>query len=247
MRNGLRVGLIVPALDEESAIGRVVRSVPGWVDDIIVVDNGSRDETAAKARAAGARVILEPRKGYGHACLAGLRQAGAWEVVVFADGDFGDDLGEMERLVDPLLQGRADLVLGSRMRQRSSRSALRPLQIAGNALVCALIRLRWGVTFTDLAPFRAIRRSALEALAPEETGYGWTVEMQVAAVRAGLRVLEVPVSYRARIGVSKVSGTFRGSVAAGGRIVWLVLRAALSKDRSSGRWNIRAVRRDSLP
>lgn len=246
MRGGLRIGLIVPALDEEGAIGKVVRSAPCWVDEVLVVDNGSRDRTAYEARAAGARVVSERRRGYGFACLAGLEQTGTCDVVVFADGDFSDDLAEMHLLVDPLLQGCAEIVLGSRMIRRSSRRALTPLQVAGNALVCALIRLRWGVTYTDLGPFRAIRRPTLQSFAPGETGYGWTVGMQIAAVRAGLAVLEVPVTYRPRIGTSKISGTLRGALGAGVRIVWLVLRAAFDP-AIPGRWNSRVARRDSLP
>ena len=224
MRGGLRVGLVVPALDEERAIGRVVRSAPAWVDRIVVADNGSLDRTAREARAAGALVVVQDRRGYGYACLAGLEETRDCDVIVFCDGDASDDLSEMPLLVDPILAGTAELVIGSRVRGRAEKGALSPVQRSGNALACFLLRLRWGASFTDLGPFRAVRREALDALCMRETGFGWTVEMQAKALRARLPVGEVAVSYRKRIGISKISGTVRGVVGAGSRILWVVAR-----------------------
>lgn len=228
MKGGLRVGLVIPALDEERAIGGVVRSVPAWVDRIVVADNGSRDRTATEARAAGALVVVDDRRGYGYACLAGLEETRDCDVIVFCDGDASDDLTEISLLVDPILAGTAELVVGSRVRGQAEKGALTPIQRSGNALACFLLRLRWGASFTDLGPFRAVRREALEALRMTETGYGWTVEMQAKALRARLPVGEVAVSYRRRIGISKISGTVRGVVGAGSRILWVVARQAIA-------------------
>ena len=236
MRGGLSIGLVIPALDEEQAIGRVVRSAPAWVDRIVVADNGSRDRTAVEARAAGALVVVADRRGYGYACLAGLDETRDCDVIVFSDGDASDDLSETALLVDPILDGTAELVVGSRVRfrGRAERGALTPVQRSGNALACFLLRLRWGASFTDLGPFRAVRREALDALCMSETGYGWTVEMQAKALRARLPVGEVAVSYRKRIGTSKISGTLRGVVGAGSRILWVVARQAFAHARPAG-------------
>ena len=241
MRGGLRVGLVTPALDEERAIGRVVRFAPEWVDRVVVADNGSRDATAREARAAGALVVVEDRRGYGYACLAGLEETRDCDVIVFCDGDASDDLTEMLLLVDPILAGTADLVVGSRVRGRVEKGALTPVQRSGNALACSLLDLRWGPSFTDLGPLRAVGREALEALCLTETGYGWTVEMQAKALRARLPVGEVAVSYRRRVGISKISGTVRGVVGAGSRILWVVAREALRTTDSSG---LRPLSRD---
>ena len=230
MRGGHRIALIIPALDEEAAVADVVGSAPSWVDRIIVVDNGSSDGTGAAASSAGAHVVYERRRGYGSACLAGLREAEGCEIVVFADADRSDDLSEMGRLVAPLLEGRADLVIGSRMLGHPDRGALGGHQRVGNALACLLIRLRWGVRFTDLGPFRAVWRGTLDRLGVADPAYGWTAEMQVLAVRHEVRVCEVPVSYRPRLGRSKISGTLRGSLAAGAGILRVVLRNSLRGD-----------------
>lgn len=230
MRGDVRIGLVIPALDEEQAIGQVVRSVPAWVDRIVVVDNGSRDRTAAEARTAGALVIAEGRRGYGSACLAGLERIRDCGVIVFCDADGSDVLDEMALLVDPILDGAAALVVGSRVRGRAEKGSLTRSQRMGNALACALMRLRWGARFTDLGPFRAIRRDALDALGMTEAGYGWTVEMQAKALRSRLRVGEAGVTYRRRIGTSKISGTVRGVLGAGSRILWVVARQALAPD-----------------
>jgi glycosyltransferase involved in cell wall biosynthesis len=222
-----RIAVIVPALNEEGAIGDVVREVPaGLVDEVIVVDNGSTDRTASVARAAGARVVSEPVRGYGAACLAGVAAAAGAGVLVFLDGDRNEDPREMARVLAPLLGGRADLVIGSRVRGSVARGALTPQQRIGNAIVTRLLRVLYGVRLTDLGPFRAIRTETLRALGMEHKTFGWPVEMVVKAARRGCRIVEVPVSCRARVGRSKVSGTVRGSVLAGYHMLHTTLKYA---------------------
>lgn len=218
-----RIGVVIPALDEEQAVGFVIGDIPEWVDDIVVVDNGSRDRTAEVARSAGARVVSEDERGYGAACHAGIRALRAVDIVVFLDSDYSDDPMEMVNLVDPISAGKADLVVGSRVTGNAQPGALTPQQRFGNWFACLLMRRLWGAAYTDLGPFRAICRDALDGLRMIDRSYGWTVEMQIKSVKAGLRCMEVPVSYRPRVGRSKISGTFRGSVAAGVIILaWIV-------------------------
>jgi glycosyltransferase involved in cell wall biosynthesis len=228
MYKGLSIGVVIPALDEEQAIGRVIADIPTWADEIVVADNGSCDRTAEIAARAGARVVHERERGYGAACQAGIAALRAADIVVFLDGDRSDDPSEMVALVDPIALARADFVMGSRVTGRPARGALTPQQRFGNWLACRLIRLFWGVTFTDLGPFRAIRRGTLQSLNMTDRKYGWTVEMQIKAARAGAKTIEVPVSYRPRIGVSKISGTLAGSVKAGAGILGVIARSALS-------------------
>ncbi len=232
MRNTKNVAVVVPALDEEKAIGHVIADIPDFVDDIVVADNGSVDETATVARAAGARVVTERDRGYGAACLAGIAALNDADIVVFLDGDYSDDPAEMAMLVDPIANGDADLVIGSRTQGAYLPGALAPHQRFGNWLACRLIMSIWGVRYTDLGPFRAIDRHALARLAMSERTFGWTVEMQIKAAREGLRIVEVPVSYRPRIGQSKISGTLRGSFNAGKTILGLIARAALQTQRA---------------
>lgn len=221
-----RVVAIIPALDEEGAIGEVVRSLPRTsVQRLIVVDNGSRDRTAAAAQAAGAEVVHERRRGYGFACMAGVAAAPEAEIFLFLDGDgsdFAEDAGE---LLAPLLAGRADLVLGSRERGGMAAAGL-PLQArTGNWLAARLIGRLDGAQITDLAPFKAVRAETLRALSLREQTYGWTIELIVRVAQAGLRIEEVPVRYRARLaGHSKVSGTVSGTVRASGRILATLAR-----------------------
>lgn len=224
-----RAALIVPALDEEAAIGVTLGRVPrGLYREIIVADNGSRDRTAEVARAHGATVVHEPQGGYGAACL---RAIGALpegiEAVVFMDADASDDPAEAVLLLDPIYSRRADLVIGSRTLGRAEKGALEPHQILGNRLATWLIHLLFRYRCTDLGPFRAIRADALRQLGMRDRNYGWTIEMQIKALQHGLRVVEVPVSYRRRIGVSKISGNWRASLAAGAKIIWTVFRLAL--------------------
>ena len=228
MRNGRTIAAVIPALNEEQSIGRVLADIPGWVDDIVVVDNGSTDQTARVATRCGARVIREVRRGYGAACLAGLAALHEPAVVVFLDADYSDYPHEAARLVDPILNGTADLVIGSRtLGWRQARAMTWPAML-GNRLACGLMRVLWRARYSDLGPFRAIRWKALQSLHMQDRGYGWTIEMQIKAVRAGLRVREIPVSYRPRIGQSKISGTLRGILAAGAKILFTVAKHALS-------------------
>lgn len=226
-----RVTVIIPAHNEAQAIGLVLAEIPaGLVQEVIVVDNNSTDDTGGAARAGGATVLHEPRPGYGYACLAGLDyafgqpQSRQPDIVVFLDGDHSDYPEQMPDLLAPLLSGAADLVIGSRALGERERGALLPQQRFGNWLATRLLRLRYGGTFTDLGPFRAILAPALLGLHMEDKTYGWTVEMQVKAARQGLRTVEVPVRYRRRIGTSKVSGTVRGTIGAGYKILWTIFR-----------------------
>ena len=224
MRYDKRIVVIIPALNEEAAIGQVVANVPQWVDRVLVVDNGSTDKTASHARAAAADVVFEPQRGYGAACLAGLAAVAEADIVVFLDGDFSDDPQEMSRLVDPIARGKMDFVLGSRTLGEREAGALTLQARVGNVIACALIRLLFGQSYSDLGPFRAISRSALRSLNMTDRDYGWTVEMQVKAAMQRLRIDEVPVSYRRRIGKSKISGTLRGVVGASIKIPTTIVR-----------------------
>jgi len=227
MRNGASIAVIIPAFNEEASIGKVISAIPDWVDDIIVGNNGSTDRTAEIAHAHGARVVLELRRGYGAACLAAMDALNDPDVVVFLDGDFSDHPEEMHLLVDPIVDDRADMVIGSRTIGSREAGALTPQALFGNWLSCILIRWLWAVSYSDLGPFRAIRYEALERLRMRDRDYGWTVEMQIKAARESLRTLEVPVSYRKRIGKSKVSGTVRGVIGAGTKILATIFRAAI--------------------
>ena len=225
------VGVIIPALNEEQSIGRVLADIPaGLADTVVVVDNGSTDRTAAVAAAAGATVVSESRRGYGQACLTGMAALAAADVdvVVFLDGDYSDYPEEMGSLVEPIIRGDADFVVGSRVRGERQQGALLPQARFGNALATWLIHLLYGVEYTDLGPFRAIRNEALERLQMADRDFGWTVEMQAKAARRRLRVTEIPVRYRKRIGTSKISGTVKGSILAGYKILSTIARYARS-------------------
>jgi glycosyltransferase involved in cell wall biosynthesis len=232
MRAAHTCTVIIPALNEEESIAAVIAEIPPWVDRIIVADNGSTDETAQRAREAGADVTNAPQRGYGSACLAGIAAAGETDIVIFVDGDLADYPARMDMIVDPIVQGDRDLVIGSRVLGGAEAGSLTATQRFGNWLACRLIRLFWGVHHTDLGPFRAITRTALERLDMRDTDFGWTVEMQVKAAQYGMRVIEVPVPYRKRIGRSKISGTIRGTFAAGTKILWVIFRSAIERKRS---------------
>lgn len=229
-----RIAVVIPAFNEAASIGRVIADLPP-VGRVVVADNNSTDATAEVARAAGAQVVAARRQGYGSACLAGLehlRNLPASQrpsIVVFLDADYSDHPEELGALVEPILAGRADLVIGSRMLRRQPRGALLPQAIFGNRLACMLMRLFWGQLYTDLGPFRAITWDALELLEMRDPDFGWTVEMQIKAARRGLRIIEVPVRYRPRIGTSKISGTVSGSVRAGCKILWTIFRYGLAR------------------
>jgi glycosyltransferase involved in cell wall biosynthesis len=224
------VSVIIAALNEEEAIGKVINDVPRQIaDEIIVVDNGSTDRTAEVAAAAGARVVTEPQRGYGRAFRAGLRSLSAdSEIVVFLDGDGSDCPEMMNRLVEPIIKGTHDFVISSRTRGRRERGSMNWHQVFAGYMVGFFLRLLYGVRSTDMGPFRAIRRDALERLNMREETYGWPLEMQMRAARAHLRTLEVPVDYRRRAGgQSKIAGTVRGSVLAATRILLTLARIAI--------------------
>jgi glycosyltransferase involved in cell wall biosynthesis len=227
---GLRVDVVIPALDEEQALPRVLAQIPGFVRRVVVADNGSRDRTAEVARAGGALVVNEPERGYGAACLAALRFAGSDppDVVVFLDADHSDCPDEMARLLQPIAARQAELVVGSRVRGVAERGALTPQQRVGNRIACLALSGLYGARYTDLGPFRAIRWETLAALDMRDRNFGWTVEMQLKAARRGVRHVEVPVSYRRRIGRSKISGTLRGTLRASYTIVSVLARHARS-------------------
>jgi glycosyltransferase involved in cell wall biosynthesis len=227
MLEGAVIAVVIPALNEEEAIGRVLADIPAFVDRVVVADNGSTDRTAEVARRCGAIVVTEAERGYGAACLAGLAAVGDAAVIVFMDGDYSDHGSEMASLVAPIVRGEADMVLGSRVLGEREAGSLTPQQRFGNWLATTLMRLIWRVRYTDLGPYRAIDAAALGRLGMTDRNYGWTIEMQIRAAIAGLRVAEVPVSYRRRIGQSKVSGTVKGTVMAGIKILSVIGRFAV--------------------
>jgi glycosyltransferase involved in cell wall biosynthesis len=221
----VNVTVIIPVLNEEHSIGAVLSHIPPeYARDVLVVDNGSTDRTAQVAAEHGARVLSEPVRGYGRACLRGIAAIQDTDIVVFLDGDFSDYPEEMPLLVEPIAQDRADMVIGSRALGRHDAGALPAHAAFGNRLAGWLIWRLFGHRYSDLGPFRAVRYSALQSLAMTDPNYGWTVEMQVKAVRQNLRIQEVPVSYRKRIGTSKISGTWMGSIKAGTKIIWTILK-----------------------
>ncbi len=227
MKNNHRISVIIPALNEEESIGRVISDIPSYVDEVIVVDNGSQDRTVEIARSLGARVLNERERGYGIACLTGIANLSNPDIVVFLDGDYSDYPEEMDLLVSPIIEGRAEMVIGSRIAGESQQGALTPQAVFGNWLACRFMRWFWGVHYTDLGPFRAIRYDTLLSLGMRDHNYGWTVEMQIRAAQRSVRELEVPVRYRKRHGgKSKVSGTIRGVVGAGIKILSTIFISA---------------------
>jgi glycosyltransferase involved in cell wall biosynthesis len=227
------ISVVIPALNEEEPIEQVVREclTTGVPNEIIVVDNGSTDRTAERARAAGAQVVSEPQPGYGRACLAGIRAiSSSSDIVVFLDGDGSDCPELMGQLVRPIANGDEDFVIGSRTRGRREHGSMNFQQIFAGRLAGWLMAILYGVRYTDMCPFRAIQREVLDSLHMQEQTYGWNLEMQMKVARAKLRILEIPVNHRCRAGgVSKVSGTFRGTVVAGIRILATFARIAFEK------------------
>lgn len=231
MFEGKRISVIIPMLNEADAIQKVLADIPEWVDEVITVDNGSTDDSIKRAEEAGARVLEEPVRGYGKACLTGIAAANNPDIIVFIDGDYSDYPEEMDSLVRPIVLGKAEMVIGSRVLGEREKGALTPQARFGNWLSCLLIRWIWGYRFTDLGPFRAIRFDTLKRMKMRDENYGWTVEMQIKAARLKIPSMEVPVRYRKRIGKSKVSGTVKGVVLAGSKILWTIFRTALSGNK----------------
>lgn len=234
------IAFIIPALNEEAALAPMLDGLRAALDaaacadaDIVLVDNGSRDATADVARKHGARVVSEPRRGYGQACLAGIAAlSDDTQIVGFLDADGSDDPEDLMRLLAPVRNGQVDMALGSRTIAARTAGAFTPQQVFGNWLATSLMRLFFAAPYTDLGPFRVIRREALDRLQMRDTNYGWTIEMQIKAHRSGMRVVEIPVNYRRRIaGESKISGNFVGTMRAGWKILWTIAKYGLSAGR----------------
>jgi len=226
----MKIDVVIPAHNEEKAIGHVLNEIPkALVSRIIVVDNASTDGTANMARASGAEVVKEDIPGYGRACLRGLQwlseSSHLPDIVVFLDGDYSDFPEYLPHLIRPIVENKADLVIGSRALGHAERGAMTVPQLFGNWLATRLIKIFFGYQFTDLGPFRAIRYSSLTSLNMQDKDYGWTVEMQVKAAKNRLRCTEVPVPYRKRIGTSKISGTIKGTFLAGNKILWTIFKS----------------------
>lgn len=227
------IKVIIPAFNEEASIGKVIAEIPDFVSEIIVVSNHSTDQTEQVARSAGATVLSEPRKGYGYACLKGMEYIAAQsekpEIVVFLDGDYSDYPEEMTQIVAPILEKNIDFVIGARVKRFRESGSMTFPQIFGNWLATFLMRLFFGSRFTDLGPFRAIKYEKLMALKMEDKTYGWTVEMQLKALKKKYTYTEVPVRYKNRIGTSKVSGTVKGAVMAGIKILGWIFKYSFKK------------------
>lgn len=225
------IKVIIPAVNEEDSIGKVVSELPKSVSEIIVVNNGSTDATVINAEKAGATVLTENRRGYGFACLKGMdyiaKQSKAPDIIVFIDGDYSDYPEELDKVVAPILNNNMDLVIGARKKELREPGSMTFPQIFGNELATLLMRLFFGAKFTDLGPFRAIKYDKLKDLKMEDKTYGWTVEMQLKALRKKLRYTEVPVRYKRRIGISKVSGTIKGAIFAGIKILGWIFKYSI--------------------
>lgn len=223
------IRVIIPAFNEQNAVGLVIDEIPKeWVSEVIVVDNGSTDNTFEQAESRGATAIKEPTRGYGNACLRGLKHIADSptqpDIVVFLDGDHSDYPEQLIELVQPIINDEMDMTIGSRALGNKEKGSMTPQQIFGNWLATSLIKLFYGVKFTDLGPFRAIKYDSLLTIDMKDRTYGWTVEMQLKAAKLNLRTMDIPVNYRQRIGVSKVSGTVRGTIGAGYKIIYTIFK-----------------------
>ena len=227
------IKVIIPAFNEEKSIAKVIAEIPDFVEEIVVVNNNSTDQTAQVATKAGASVLTEKSKGYGYACLKGIdylsQKDKTPDILVFLDGDFSDFPQELTKVIQPIIDGRVDFVVGARVKELRENGSLTPQQVFGNWLACFLMKMLYQSSFTDLGPFRAIKWSTLEKLQMSDKTYGWTIEMQLKVLRQKISYQEIPVSYKKRIGVSKVSGTVKGTIFAGVKIIGWIFKHYLSK------------------
>lgn len=225
------IRVIIPAFNEEDSIGKVIAEIPKSVSEIIVVNNSSTDNTPKNAAKAGATVVDQPEPGYGNACLAGLnyieQQSKQPDIIVFLDGDYSDYPEELDKIIAPIVHENMDLVIGARKKELREAGSMTPQQVFGNKLATFLMRLFFGANFTDLGPFRAIKYESLKELEMQDKTYGWTVEMQLKAIRKKLAYKEIPVRYKRRIGVSKVSGTVKGTIFAGIKILGWIFKYSI--------------------
>ncbi len=224
------VSIIIPAYNEEDSISNVLKDIPDFVDEIILVDNASTDNTSLIAAQNGAKVIREEKRGYGKACLSGIANLEKKDIIVFLDADYSDYPDELPIIIDPILNDSVDIVIGSRTRGKMEEGAMPLVARFGNWLAPSLIKIFWNVSFSDLGPFRAITFNALNKIKMKDEDFGWTVEMQIKAAKLKLPYAEVPVSYRKRIGRSKISGTVLGSIKAGTKILYLIFKNLFKKD-----------------
>ncbi|MBF2709604.1 glycosyltransferase family 2 protein [Flavobacterium soyangense] len=227
------IKVIIPAYNEEKAIGNVIKEIPKFVNEIIVINNNSTDNTAKEAKKAGATVLSESKKGYGYACLKGLEYIAKHEskpdIIVFLDGDYSDYPEELSKIIAPIVGGKVNFVVGARVANLREKGSMTPQQIFGNWLATFLMKLLFNAKFTDLGPFRAIRYSTLLDLDMQDKTYGWTVEMQLKVLKKNIPYTEIPVHYKNRIGVSKVSGTIKGTVMAGIKIISWIIKYTFKK------------------
>lgn len=227
------IKVIIPAYNEADSIAHVINDIPKIVDEVIVVSNNSSDDTESNAKNAGATVLTEPQKGYGYACLKGMdyiaKQVTKPDIIVFLDGDYSDYPEELTQIVAPILENQIDFVIGARVKRLRESGSMTSPQIFGNWLATSLMRIMFGSTFTDLGPFRAIKYDKLLALRMEDKTYGWTVEMQLKVLKQKMSYIEIPVKYRNRIGISKVSGTVKGAIFAGVKILTWIFKYSFKK------------------
>ncbi len=226
-----KISVIIPALNEEKSISYVINSIPKYVNQIIVVDNGSSDNTSFIAKSNGATILNESNKGYGYACLKAIKfiKKNPCDIIVFLDGDFSDYPEDIDLLIDPIIKKKYEFVIGSRIKSLREPGSMTMQQIFGNSLACFLLKILYGANFTDLGPFRAIKWSSLQKLKMEDKTFGWTIEMQLKAIKHNIKYTEIPVRYRKRIGKSKISSTLLGNIMAGYKILFWIFKYYLKK------------------